>query len=601
VTPETSFPDIESVADGLQDAILTGNLEAAARIYADDLIVWHNYDGVDCDKATSLRTISAIHETYSEFGIRDVRRDYLPDGYVQRCVYLAVTRDGTSEAIDAMMRVWVSAGRISRIEEYSDTAGLTAPSIPQAPATSTHDAPATDRLTRSMLAGWGPADERALSEREEVSFHTARRRQALSALFPGDLLVIPTGGLKTRAADVPYSFRAGSDFAWLVGDLAPDRVLVMLPEGGGHRAVVFVRARADRSSSAFFADRSYGELWIGPGRGVPETAEAFAVETAALAELPKALATRTAPIRVLRGIDPRVEALAAGSDPDRDRALAEALARLRLVKDDFEIGALEQAVEATAIGFGDVVGQFDAARSLGRGERWLEGTFWRRAREAGNDVGYGSVVACGPHATVTHWEDKTGPVRDGDLALLDMGIEGTQLYTADVTRVYPIAGEFTPAQRRVYESVLRAQRAAIAEIRPGAAFLAPHRAAMRVLTEDLRDWGLLCDPVETVLAEQLHRRWTLHGTSHHLGLDVHDCDAARAEDYRAGTLEPGMVITAEPGLYFQYYDELVPAPLRGIGVRIEDDVLVTATGCRVLSEALPTDPDEVQTWLAGRR
>jgi Xaa-Pro aminopeptidase len=590
---------LEDVADGLQTAILTNDLDAADRLYADEVIVWHNYDGVDCDKATSLKTISTIHETYTEFGIRDVRRDYLPDGYVQRCVYTAVTPDGTSEAIDAMMRVWVSNDRITRIEEYTDTAGMAQPAIPLAAATSTHDAPVPERLAQSMLAGWGPADERALTEREAVSHHTARRRQALSERFPGDLLVIPTGGLKTRSVDVPYSFRAGSDFAWLVGDLAPDRVLLMIPEGSGHRSVVFVRSRADRSSSAFFADRSHGELWIGPARGPAETAEAFAIETAPLEDLPKALGH--ASIRVLRGIDSRIEALAAGSDPDGDRALAEVLAHLRLRKDDFEIDCLERAVAATAVGFEDVVGQFGTARSLGRGERWLEGTFWRRARESGNDVGYGSVVACGPHATVTHWEDKTGPVRDGDLALLDMGIEGTQLYTADVTRVYPISGQFTAPQRRVYESVLRAQRAAIAAIRPGAAFLDPHRAAMRVLVADLQDWGLLSDPVETVLKEQLHRRWTLHGTSHHLGLDVHDCDAARAEDYRDGTLQPGMVITAEPGLYFQYFDELVPAELRGIGVRIEDDVLVTETGARVLSDALPTDPDEVEAWLAARR
>jgi Xaa-Pro aminopeptidase len=590
---------LEDLADGLQKAILDNDLEAADRLYADDVIVWHNYDGVDCDKATSLRTISAIHETYVEFGIRDVRRDYLCDGYVQRCVYTAVNPDGTAEAIDAMMRVWVSDDRITRIEEYTDTAATAPPSVPLPAATATHDAPVPERLVRSMLTGWGPADERALTEREEVSLHTARRRQALSERFPGDLLVIPTGGLKTRNNDVPYAFRAGSDFAWLVGDLAPDRVLLMIPEGGGHRSVVFVRSRADRSSSAFFADRSHGELWIGPARGPAETAEAFAIETAPLEDLPKALGHPST--RVLRGVDPRIEALVTGSDPEGDRALAEALARLRLIKDDFEIACLEEAVAATAVGFADVAGQFDTARSLGRGERWLEGTFWRRARELGNDVGYGSVVACGPHATVTHWEDKTGPVRDGDLALLDLGIEGSHLYTADVTRVYPISGQFTPAQRRVYETVLRAQRAAVAAIRPGAAFLDPHRAAMRVIVADLQDWGLLSDPAETVLEEQLHRRWTLHGTSHHLGLDVHDCGAARAEDYRDGTLRPGMVITAEPGLYFQYYDELVPAELRGIGVRIEDDVLVTETGSRVLSAALPTDPDEVETWLADRR
>jgi Xaa-Pro aminopeptidase len=611
-TPDTGtvdLADLVAIADGIQHAILHGDLVAAEKLYAEHLIVWHNYDRVDCDKATSLRTIAVIRETYRELRISDVRRDYLGDGYVQRSVYHVVNQDGVSEAVDTMMRVWVAAGQITRIEEYSDTARVAPPTASEAgitfaPAMTTHDAAASDRLVQSMLGGWGQVDERELTERQEVSRHTARRRQALSALFPGELLVIPTGGLNTRNSDVPYSFRAGSDFAWLVGDLEPDRVLVMIPEGDGHRALVFVRPRAGRSSSAFFADRSYGELWIGSRRGVTETSEAFGIETASLTELPGLLARAAStagtarPMRAVRGIDPRIDALTrAAARPASDDGLTEALARLRLVKDDFEIRCLQQAVDATVVGFGDVVGQFDAARAMARGERWLEGTFWRRARESGNDVGYGSVVACGPHAAIAHWEDKTGPVRDGDLALLDLGIEGGNLYTADVTRVYPIGGQFTSAQRRVYETVLRAQRAALAEIRPGAAFLDPHRAAMRVIAAELRDWGLLDEPIERVLDEQLHRRWTLHGTSHHLGLDVHDCDAARREDYREGTLRAGMVLTAEPGLYFQPYDDLVPPELRGIGIRIEDDVLVTDAGPQVLSAALPTDPDAVEAWL----
>jgi Xaa-Pro aminopeptidase len=194
-------------------------------------------------------------------------------------------------------------------------------------------------------------------------------------------------------------------------------------------------------------------------------------------------------------------------------------------------------------------------------------------------------------------------VRSGDLLLLDAGVESDELYTADVTRTLPVSGRFTPDQRRLYDLVHRAQQAAIAEVRPGAAFLAPHRAAMRVLAEGLEELGILTVSAGAALAEdvQAHRRYTLHGTSHMLGLDVHDCAHARDEEYRGGALRPGHVLTVEPGLYFQPDDLTVPEGLRGIGIRIEDDVLVTEDGCRVLSGTLPSDPDEVERWMAGLR
>jgi Xaa-Pro aminopeptidase len=189
-------------------------------------------------------------------------------------------------------------------------------------------------------------------------------------------------------------------------------------------------------------------------------------------------------------------------------------------------------------------------------------------------------------------------VRPGELALLDMGVEAVSLYTADVTRTIPIGGHFTDAQRKVYDAVVDAQQAGIDAVRPGADFLAPHRAAMAVLAQRLIDWGILTQPLDEVLATQVHRRYTLHGTSHMLGLDVHDCAQARNEMYRGGTLAAGMVLTVEPGLYFQDDDLTAPKELRGVGVRIEDDVVVTADGVRVLSDALPKRADEVEAWMA---
>lgn len=220
---------------------------------------------------------------------------------------------------------------------------------------------------------------------------------------------------------------------------------------------------------------------------------------------------------------------------------------MRLVKDAYEIAMLEQAVDATVRGFEDVRAEIAAASRLARGERWLEGTFWRRARTDGNAVGYSAVVAGGSHCTTLHWEPKNGPVTPGDPLLLDMGVETEAFYTADVTRTVPVSGRFSRDQRRVYEAVLAAQQAGLDAVRPGAAFLDPHRAAMSVLSAFLVDLGVLADDDATdVLEAQLHRRWTLHATSHHLGLDVHDCIHADTRLYRDGVLEEGMVITVEP-------------------------------------------------------
>ncbi|WP_285223513.1 aminopeptidase P family protein [Frankia sp. AiPa1] len=461
-----------------------------------------------------------------------------------------------------------------------------------------------------MAAGWAPLDN-ALPSRDDCAPYTSKRRDLLGARFPTDVLVVPTGGLRVRANDTDYPFRPGSDFFWLTGCHEPDAVLVLLPNTAGeHTATLYVPGRSDRSTSAFYADRRYGELWVGPRPGVRETQTALEIECRPLSELSDALA-RLAPrnTRVLRGIDPLVDRSvlrwsADGADVDRDAQLAQTLSELRLVKDDFELLALDDAVAATTRGFTECVGEIGHAMTLANGERWLEGTFWRRARVDGNDVGYGSIVACGQHATTLHWVRDDGPVRAGDLALLDMGVEGRSLYTADVTRTLPITGRFTDLQRKVYDVVLHAQQAGIEAVRPGASFLDPHRAAMRVIATALEDWGLLPGGAQASLSEDpqapnagLHRRYTLHSTSHMLGLDVHDCAAARDEAYRDGALAAGMVLTVEPGLYFQPDDLTVPPELRGIGVRIEDDILVTRDGCQNMSAALPRTAEEVENWM----
>nr|MDQ3359063.1 M24B family metallopeptidase [Actinomycetota bacterium] len=275
---------------------------------------------------------------------------------------------------------------------------------------------------------------------------------------------------------------------------------------------------------------------------------------------------------------------------------------------EWEIEQMQAACDATARAFDAVVRELPEAVRRGRGERWVEGVFGLHARHAGNGVGYDSICAAGDHATTLHWIRNTGELRDGELLLLDAGVELDSLFTADVTRTLPVDGSFTPVQRQVYDAVLEAQEAGLAAARPGNRFSDVHAAAIRVIATRLHQWGLLPDGVgveETLDTEhgQYHRRWMVHGTSHHLGLDVHDCALALREDYLDAELREGMVLTVEPGLYFKADDLLVPEEFRGIGVRIEDDVVITGAGCRNLSGSLPRSADEVEAWVrsGGRR
>jgi Xaa-Pro aminopeptidase len=461
-----------------------------------------------------------------------------------------------------------------------------------------HDLPAASRLEQWMAAGWAPAAATPPLATEPAARRAGGRRSALAQLFAEDTLVIPSGPLKVRANDTDYPFRPSSDFVWLTGCAEPDAVLVIHPGGEG---VLFLADRASRNTSAFYADRRYGELWVGPRRGVRETAAALDIACRPLEELSGTLdGLAPGKTRVIRDIDSRVDRrVRRVGDKAREDALAVASSELRLLKDDFEVGELERAISATERGFAECVRELPVAYAMDRGERWIEGTFWRRARLEGNDVGYGSIVAAGAHATTLHWVRNDGRVRPGDLALLDMGVEVDSFYTADVTRTLPIDGRFRDVQRQVYDAVLAAQLAGIEATKPGADFLDPHRAAMAVIAEALEAWGILPVSAAESLQEDvgLHRRYTLHSTSHMLGLDVHDCAQARAETYQRGPLVDGMVLTVEPGLYFQADDETVPPEFRGIGVRIEDDVLVTASGHRVLSEALPRAAEDVEEWV----
>ncbi|MCX2179084.1 aminopeptidase P family protein [Streptomyces sp. SKN60] len=456
----------------------------------------------------------------------------------------------------------------------------------------------SDELADSMKSGWADTELHGLAPIAQAA-HTAARRAALSARFPGERLVIPAGNLKTRSNDTEYSFRASTEYAYLTGDQTQDGVLVLEPaaDEDGHEATIYLLPRSDRENGEFWLD-GQGELWVGRRHSLAEAEQLLGIPAQDVRELPERLKEATGPVRAVRGHDAGIEAaLTDKVTAERDEELRVFLSEARLVKDAFEVAELEKACASTARGFEDVVKVLDKARATS--ERYIEGTFFLRARVEGNDVGYGTIAAAGPHACTLHWVRNDGPVRSGDLLLLDAGVETTELYTADVTRTLPINGRFTEIQRKIYDAVYEAQEAGIAAVKPGAGYRDFHDAAQRVLAEKLVEWGLVEGPVERVLELNLQRRWTLHGTGHMLGMDVHDCAAARTEAYVDTTLEPGMCLTVEPGLYFQADDLTVPEEYRGIGVRIEDDILVTEDGNRNLSDQLPRRSDEVEAWMAG--
>ncbi|MFG2407138.1 aminopeptidase P family protein [Streptomyces brevispora] len=454
----------------------------------------------------------------------------------------------------------------------------------------------SDELAASMKSGWADTELHGLEPIAQAG-HTADRRAALSARFPGERLVIPAGRLKTRSNDTEYAFRASTEYAYLTGDQTQDGVLVLEPKDDGHQATVYLLPRSNRENGEFWLD-GQGELWVGRRHSLTEAEQLLGIPAKDVRELPAALAEATGPVRNVRGHDAGIEAaLTDKVTAERDEELRVFLSEARVVKDAFEIAELAKACDITARGFEDVVKVLDKAEATS--ERYIEGTFFLRARIEGNDIGYGSICAAGPHATTLHWVRNDGAVRSGELLLLDAGVETNDLYTADVTRTLPISGTFTPLQRKIYDAVYEAQEAGIAAVKPGAGFRDFHVAAQLVLTEKLVEWGLLGDrSVEEVLELGLQRRWTLHGTGHMLGMDVHDCAAARTESYVNGTLEPGVCLTVEPGLYFQADDLTVPEEYRGIGVRIEDDILVTEDGNRNLSDQLPRQADEVEAWMA---
>ncbi len=486
-----------------------------------------------------------------------------------------------------------------------------------------------------MTANWDNNEPE--TEPLESSEYIPARLRALGKRFPGERLIIPAGQPKVRNNDDDYAFRPDTTFTYYTGlgkDYEAGAVLVLEPvdpqgpsaaPGDTHTPELYVAPRSDNSTEAYYQDDHYGEYWVGPRAGLKELKAMTGIDTYDIAMLPQALAKPTpgtdggtggASLRIIRDADPDVTALVdavrtmRGADTQMqdealpaDGTLREFTSEARMIKDDFEINEMRKAVAATKDGFDRILTRLPNVLDKPRSERMLEAEFTGVAREEGNAVGYDTIVASGEHAPILHWMRNTGTVGTGELLLIDAGVELDSLYTADITRTFPTDGKFTDLQKKVYQAVLDAQQAGFEAACVGATYSDIHHACMRSIAQTLHDWDILPVSVEESLAPtgQQHRRWLACGVAHHLGLDVHDCAQARYESYHGGAIRPGMIFTIEPGLYFAKNDLLLPTELRGIGVRIEDDVLMTENGPEWISAGIPKEIDDVERWMASLR
>ena len=429
--------------------------------------------------------------------------------------------------------------------------------------------------------------------------HAARREAVAAGMRRqgGGVLLLPAATEKVRNADNDYLFRQDSDFAWLTGFDEPDGAVLLFAEPRLRRPdyVMFVRPK-DREK----------EIWTGIRAGVEGAkARLGADEAHPVAELDARLVEyldQSGPLWYRLGFSPewdarvvsvlkqlRAKVRTGARVPDPVRDPAKVLHELRLVKSAPELARIRRAAEITA------EAHLAAMRDGRPGTREfqvqseIEYAFRRRG---GSGPGYGTIVAAGANAVILHYRAGDAELKDGDLCLVDAGGE-YQWYTADVTRTFPVSGEFTRPQRKAYDVVLAAELAGIEAVRPGVTVDRIHDVVVRKLTEGMIALGLLQGGVDERIADGAYKRYYMHRTSHWLGMDVHDAGAYHVEG-QSRPLEAGMVLTVEPGLYVAPDDEGAPAELRGIGIRIEDDVLVTAEGHEVLTAAVPKLPQEVE-------
>jgi len=435
---------------------------------------------------------------------------------------------------------------------------------------------------------------------EALACHATRREHFLERLGKG-VAILPAARTKYRSRDTEIRFRQDSDFFYLTGFDEPDAVAVLTPHDPERRLTMFVRPRD--------AER---EVWDGVRAGVDGARSVFGADAAhtvqELEDLLRELLEPADAIHYALGSDPVLDSIItelvvsfrrtrqrAGRGPVSIVDPGEVLGEMRVVKEAAELDRLRLAARI------NVEGHLAAMRAArpGAGEWEMEAAMESTWRDLGaGGPAYPSIVASGPNATTLHYTTNDRRALDGELVLIDAGCE-SGLYCSDITRTFPVSGRFSTPQRAVYELVLAAEEAAIAAVRPGAPFSAIHTAALEVLVPGMLALGLLKGDADELIAGGDHKRFFMHQTSHWLGLDVHDVGLYAREDEPV-TLREGMVLTVEPGIYVQNDAPDVPDEYRGIGVRIEDNVVVTADGREVLTRGVPVAVDEIEALLGGR-
>ncbi len=434
---------------------------------------------------------------------------------------------------------------------------------------------------------------------EGISHFAVRRQRLAQAMGPG-VAVIPTAPEQLRNRDTHFPYRFDSHFYYLTGFPEPEAALVIVG-GEAPRTLLFCREKNEER-----------EIWDGFRYGPEAARERFGFDEAhpiaSLDEKVSAALENQPALYYPVGSDPqwdarairwlnavRAKARAGVAAPDRVQDVRSLVDEMRLVKDGHEIALMRRSARIAAAAHRRAM---QAARP-GRSEHEIEAELLYEFRRNGAQFpAYAPIVAGGANSCVLHYVFNDAPLRDGDVLLIDAGCE-LDGYASDITRTFPVNGRFSGAQREVYEIVLAAQRAAMDKVVAGNAWNEPHDAAVRVLAQGMRDLGLLPGSLDEILEKETYKRFYMHRTGHWLGLDVHDAgEYKRAGNWRA--LVPGMTLTVEPGLYIRAADD-VPERLRNIGVRIEDDVLVTDAGCEVITAEAPKAIDEIEAVMRDAR
>ncbi len=419
------------------------------------------------------------------------------------------------------------------------------------------------------------------------------------AQLPTDgAVLLPGAGLVTRSRDSDYPFRQNSDLHYLTGFAEPDALLLLLPGRSEGESVLFCQ---DRDPSL----EAWNGIRLGAEGAVREHGLDQAFENAERDERLEALLDGRTSLYLMLG-DTESMALAdeirerlagrvrrGACPPQRYVDLAPLLHEMRLIKSEGELALMRHAAGISARAHRRAM----LAARPGLAEYHLQAELEHEFRwHGGSGPAYASIVGGGANACVLHYIENDAPLRDGELVLIDAGVE-FDLYAGDITRTFPVGGRFSKAQRELYELVLAAQERAVAAVRPGATLVEIHDGVVRDLTAGLIRLGLLQGEVEARIEDESYKRFYLHSTSHWLGLDVHDVGSYRLAG-KPRPLEAGMVLTVEPGLYVPA-DEDIPLAYRGIGIRIEDDVAVTAEGHEVLTADVPKRVAEIEALMAS--